>query len=162
MFLKYPVCSFEPTKKGANDFYKIVLSLLKLNQMIVVGCNYCGLTEPLVCGGTYFPHIPMQAIFNPIYGCVCPYCGPKPPIYTCSYCRQMQYIIFQGAQINQTAFMQSGVNRIAPAVETNNASLGSILLKEFTKSAAKNAGGIFGDFVANSFEGFFTSDDNNY
>jgi hypothetical protein len=57
--------------------------------MLYAQCVYCRNVAPLVCTGVLMLHPAMPCVATP-QGAACRWCGPMPPVYTCSACLRPQ------------------------------------------------------------------------
>lgn len=119
--------------------------------MLHVGCGNCRAVVPLFCAGSFMPHMPTFVFAGPM-GPQCPYCGPKPPIFTCMHCGMTQMIYIQGSPYLPPPAAPGMPRMIAPAVNAqpgaSASSLNGMLTSagaEFLKQFAGHAGGKFGD-----------------
>jgi hypothetical protein len=113
------------------------------------GCSSCGSIVPLMCAGAFPPHMPMPVQASPM-GPYCGYCGPLPPVFTCTICGTMQGLYLPGMAVPQAQRM--GMPLVAPVLQAPpgappnqlRSGLKDVAL-EFLTSAAKQAGTNFGN-----------------
>jgi len=120
--------------------------------MLYAGCSRCQQIVPLLCGGQFFPHMPMAAIQTP-YGVGCPFCGITPPIFTCLHCFTTQHLYIQGAPMQMGALQVQGV-QMAPVVQAPQGA-GTGMVQGLMKDAAKSFAGEFGKSLASQLFGAF-------
>lgn len=87
--------------------------------MLSAQCAYCRSVTTLVCTGRVMLHPAMACIATPL-GVACQWCGPMPPVYTCSACFGTQTLAgpapaqgpaFPGAQAAVAPVTQAGPGR---------------------------------------------------
>jgi hypothetical protein len=109
--------------------------------MLYVGCGHCRAVLPLLCQGSFMHPLPVPVFSGPM-GTICPYCGPLPPMFTCSVCGIAQMLVVPGAGLAMpTGPVAPGV--FAPVVQANpGMGQGQIeaLLTEAGKAFAKRFG----------------------
>ena len=112
--------------------------------MLFVGCSFCRSIGPLVCAGQFMPHMPVP-VEPSAWGPACGYCGPMPPVFTCSRCFTQQWLLLQGAAPPQG--MQQG-QAFAPVVQAP-AGAGESQVMKLIKVFVGEAGKGFGQQVGN-------------
>lgn len=108
------------------------------------GCSSCGSIAPLLCSGAFPPH-PMMAVQVSPMGAFCGFCGPLPPVFTCSFCGMTQGLYLPGMPVSQA--QRTGMPLMAPVVQAPQGAPASQVrskLKDaaldFVSAAAKSAG----------------------
>ena len=66
--------------------------------MLYARCGFCGGIVPLWCSGQFMPHMPVPVSASPM-GATCSVCGVLPPIFTCGFCWNRQFLILPGAPV---------------------------------------------------------------
>jgi hypothetical protein len=82
--------------------------------MLYAQCVYCRNVSPLVCTGTMMMHPPMPCVATPM-GAACRWCGPMPPVYTCSTCFGTQTLA--GPTAGQQPAFPGGQPAVAPVAQ---------------------------------------------
>jgi hypothetical protein len=113
------------------------------------GCSSCGSIVPLMCAGAFPPHMPTP-VQTSAFGPYCPYCGPLPPVFTCSLCGTMQGLYVPGMPVPQVQRM--GTPLVAPVLQApQGASSGQLqsglkkVAMEFLTAVAQQAGSNVGN-----------------
>ncbi len=111
--------------------------------MLYAGCGFCGAIVPLWCSGQFMPHVPVAVAATPM-GPTCSVCGILPPIFTCGFCWNRQFLVLPGAPA--TAPLAGSSQNWAPVVQAQPGASQHVvmeLLKEAAGGFGKEAAEVF-------------------
>lgn len=103
--------------------------------MLYARCAFCGAIVPLWCSGQFMAHAPVPVAATPM-GAACSMCGVLPPIFTCGFCWNRQFLLLPGAPPPAPAYPGATQSMAAVVQAPQNAS-DSVLRDAFTEFAGE-------------------------
>jgi hypothetical protein len=84
--------------------------------MLYAGCSSCRTIVPLWCAGQFMPHMPVL-VAGTAMGPYCNFCGPLPPIFTCTVCWTRQALYLPGMAFTPPRWVPGLTQYVAPVVQ---------------------------------------------